>query len=407
MEKTIKEYFSKFYDMKPYLTIDEEEWAYILKTYDKEEIIETLSEVCHTYPLPIPVYTKEEVLEDYKKLKGTWWPDILIEGKWFPRNGRESKYPLTFDGKLMYFKKYTVGNKASNKFHVENRYKVDWVRGPSGWRTWQTVEGIKTIVRAFFTLDKVLTDVNINTLKMAMNLRKYVASQFKPNVAKALYDYFKSENILDFSAGWGDRFAAFYAGDYTKHYVGVDPNLNNHQNYLLQEEYYKTNQTFFESEKKATFIAQPAEDVDYSEYENYFDTIFTSPPYFNTERYSNHDTQSYVRYKKIDDWNTNFLHKALDKMIPTLKRGGILVVNISDVFSAPDGGYVDITNSMNDFLHSKGLKYRGCIGMEMTKRPNSGGAGTAVSEYYSDDSKKQAEVGKNQAFGEPIWIWEK
>ena len=104
MEKTIKEYFTKFYDMKPYLTIDEEEWAYILKTYDKEEIIETLSEVCHTYPLPIPVYTNEEVLEDYKKLKGTWWPDILIEGNWFPRNGRESKYPLTFDGKFMYFK---------------------------------------------------------------------------------------------------------------------------------------------------------------------------------------------------------------------------------------------------------------------------------------------------------------
>ena len=403
----IKEYFKKFYGMTPYLRIEEEEWQYILKTYEKDEIVETLSEVCHTYPLPIPTYTNEEVLEDYKKLKGTWWPDILIEGEWFPRNSRESKYPLTFDGKFMYFKKYTLGNKCSNKFHVENRYKVDWVRGPSGWKTWQTVEGIKTIVRAFFTLEKVLTDVNINSLKMAMNLRKYVASQFKPNVAKALYDYFKSEYILDFSAGWGDRFAGFYAADNTKHYVGIDPNLNNHPNYLLQEEYYKKYQTFFESEKKATFIPQPAEDVDYSEYENYFDTIFTSPPYFNTERYSDHDTQSYLRYKQIDDWNTNFLHKALDKMIPTLKKGGVLAVNISDVYSAPDGGYVDITNSMNDFLHSRGLKYRGCIGMEMTKRPNSGGAGTAVSDYFTEESKKQAEEGKNQAFGEPIWVWEK
>ena len=94
-------------------------------------------------------------------------------------------------------------------------------------------------------------------------------------------------------------------------------------------------------------------------------------------------------------------------MIPTLKQGGILAVNISDVYSAPDGGYVDITNSMNDFLHSRGLKYRGCIGMEMTKRPNSGGAGTAVSEYFSEDLKEQANETKNHAFGEPIWIWEK
>jgi hypothetical protein len=94
-------------------------------------------------------------------------------------------------------------------------------------------------------------------------------------------------------------------------------------------------------------------------------------------------------------------------MIPTLKKGGILAVNIADVYSAPDGGYVDITNSMNDFLTSKGLKYRGCIGMEMTKRPNNGGAGTGVSEYFSDESKQTAKEGKNQAFGEPIWIFEK
>lgn len=403
----IKEHFQQFRGMTPYLKINEQQWEYIKNTYPKEDIIETLSEVCHTYPLPIPVYTDDEILDDYKKLKGIWWADILVEGEWYPRNGQESRYPITFDGKYLYFKKNTTGNKCSNKFHVENRYKVDWVRGPSGWKTWQTVEGIKTIVRAFFSLEKVLTEININTLKMAMNLRKYVASQFKPSVAKSLYEYFNSEYILDFSAGWGDRFAGFYTSQNTKHYVGIDPNLNNYQNYLLQEEYYKKYQTFFEEPKRATFISEPAEDVDYSKYENYFDTIFTSPPYFNTERYSDHDTQSYLRYKQIDDWNKNFLHKALEKMIPTLKKDGILAINIADVYSASDKGYVDIVNCMNDFINSTGLTYMGCIGMEMTKRYNSGGAGTAVSEYYSDDALKLAKDAKNQTFCEPIWVWKK
>jgi hypothetical protein len=45
--------------------------------------------------------------------------------------------------------------------------------------------------------------------------------------------------------------------------------------------------------------------------------------------------------------------------------------------------------------------------MEMTKRPNSAGAGMAVSEYYSDELKEKAEETKNHAFGEPIWIWQK
>ena len=101
--------------------------------------------------------------------------------------------------------------------------------------------------------------------------------------------------------------------------------------------------------------------------------MFTSPPYFNTEKYSEDDTQSWVRYKKIDDWNEKFLHTTLGKIIPTIKKNGILAINIADVFNAPINDYVEITNPMNDFIKSKGLEYLGCIGMEMTKRFNSGG----------------------------------
>jgi hypothetical protein len=403
----IKSYFQKFYNMKPYLRIEKDEWKYIIQTFEKDDIVQELSEVLVTYPPPIQQITDEEVLDAYRKLKGTWWPDILVEGEWFPRNDRASKYNLNFEGSNYYFKRINVGNNASNVFHIESRWKVDHARTPSGWRTWQTVDGIKTIVRAYFTLEQVLLDVTPDTLRMATTLRKYIASQFKPVIAKAFYDKFQSKNVLDFSAGWGDRLCGFYASDCTKHYVGIDPNLTNHPNYEKQVEFYKKHQTFFEEPKKVTLIPLPAEDVDYSEYVDYFDTIFTSPPYFNTEKYSDHDTQSYLRYKQIGDWNVNFLHKALEKMIPTLKEGGILAVNIADVYSAPDKGYVDIVNSMNDFIASKGLTYMGCIGMEMTKRFNSGGAGNAVSEYYNDELKEKAEEMKNKAFGEPIWMWKK
>ena len=58
------------------------------------------------------------------------------------------------------------------------------------------------------------------------------------------------------------------------------------------------------------------------------------------------------------------------------KKNGILAINIADVFNAPINDYVEITNPMNDFIKSKGLEYLGCIGMEMTKRFNSG-AGNA------------------------------
>lgn len=399
----LKTIFEKYYNMKPYLFIGEDEWQNIIKTYDKDEVVDELAKCLHTYPCPIPEISEDETLSSLNKLKGVRWRDLLIEKEWFPRNERKSKYPLT----EKYFKRDNSGNNTSNPFHIENRWKVDWTRTPSGWKTWQTVDGIKTIVRAFWSLEKVLTQVDIQTIRMATTLRKYVASQFKPAIAKALYDYFKSENVLDFSAGWGDRLAGFYCGETTKHYVGIDPNTLNHPNYEKQVEFYKRHQTFFEEEKEVNMICLPAEDVDYSQYQNHFDTIFTSPPYFDVERYSTEDTQSWVRYKNIDDWNANFLHKTIDKLIPTLRSGGILAINIADVYSAKDKDYFDICNPMNDFIRSKGLEYYGCIGMEMTKRFNSGGAGNARSEYFDDHLKEQTQNTKDVAFGEPIWIWKK
>jgi hypothetical protein len=399
----IEEVFKKYYNMKPYLQIEEDEWQHIITTYEKDEVVDELAKCLHTYPCPIPEISDEETLKSLSKLKGVKWGDLLIEKEWFPRNERKSKYPLT----PKYFKRDNSGNNASNPFHIENRWKVDWTRTPSGWRTWQTIDGIKTIVRAFWSLEKVLTKVDLQTIRMATTLRKYVASQFKPAIAKAFYDYFKSENVLDFSAGWGDRLAGFYCGETTKHYVGIDPNTLNHPNYQRQVEFYKKNQTFFEESKEVDMICSPAEDVDYSKYENHFDTIFTSPPYFDVERYSSEDTQSWVRYKDIDTWNTEFLHNTLGKLIPTLKKGGILAVNIADVYSAKDKDYFDICNPMNDFLVSQGLKYHGCIGMEMTKRFNSGGAGNAKSEYFDEHLKENTLSKKDVAFGEPIWIFEK
>ena len=400
---TIKELFKKFYGMEPYLFIDEDEWQHIITTYEKDEVVDELAKCLHTYPCPIPEITEQETLKSLRKLKGVQWNDLLINDSWFPRNERKSKYPLTDK----YFKRDNSGNNASNGFHIHNRWKVDWTRTPSGWRTWQTVKGIKTIVRAFWSLEQVLTKVDLQSIRMATTLRKYVASQFKPSIAKAFYDYYGSENVLDFSAGWGDRLAGFYASEKGKHYVGIDPNLNNHDGYRKQVEFYKKHQSFFEHDREVDLIPSPAEDVDFTKYHNHFDTVFTSPPYFDVERYTHDDTQSWVRYKNIDSWNKNFLHKTLEKIIPTIKSGGILAVNIADVYNPKTKDYFDICNPMNDFIKSQGMLYRGCIGMEMTKRFNSGGAGNAKSEYFEEHLKEKTKDTKDVAFGEPIWVWEK
>ena len=63
-------------------------------------------------------------------------------------------------------------------------------------------------------------------------------------------------------------------------------------------------------------------------YKDFFDTVFTSPPYFNVERYSYDETQSWVRHKEINELNENFLQKTLKNLWCSVKSGGYLLVNI-------------------------------------------------------------------------------
>ena len=402
-------YFDKFLNQEPYFHIDEQEWEHIKTTFDKDDVKESMAKVAMTYPPPFQDIEEGKCITSFNKLKGTWVYDLLKEGEWFARTETEYKWPLTFNDSHWYIKRINTGNESSNYFQQENRWSVDGTISPGPLRTWKTEKFMTTLMGAAYTLK--FPKIDKGTLRTMLGLRKYICSQFKPNAAKALYDYFDVKNVLDFSAGWGDRLAGFYASLNTELYVGLDPRVENHPIYHKQAQYYDKLLTMFEKKKEYFFHAEPAEDFDYSEYNDTFDIVFTSPPYFNVERYSYDDTQSWVRYKTIGDWNKDFLHKAIEKMWPSIRSGGKLCVNISDVNASSKGqsskGWQKICDPMNDFIQTfPDSKYLGAIGMEMASRPNSIGAGTGVE---SGESNRKPEMLKefNGKFCEPIWIWKK
>ena len=401
-------YFDKFYDMEPYLFIDEVEWEYIKNTFDKQDVRESLAKVAMSYPPPYMDISEKDALKQLQKLKGMRHNEILVEGEWFAREGTEYRYDLTFEGKQQYFKRNNTGNDASNYFQQKNRWSVDGTIAPGPHRTWESHKFMTTLIGSAYSLK--LPKIDKSAFRVMIGLRKYICSQFKPNVAKVLYDKLESRNILDFSAGWGDRLAGFYASETGESYLGIDPRKENHPIYEEQKQFYEKHRTMFEVPKKSMFVEYPAEDFEYQK--NMYDTVFTSPPYFSVERYSYDDTQSWVRYKDIDTWNTQFLQKTLEKIWPSIKRGGYLLVNIADVFARTGGqrNMVEICNPMNNFLSTfHDSEYKGCIGMEMAKRPNSGGAGMAreSDERFQDSTIQRAEETKDKRFCEPIWIWRK
>ncbi len=359
-----------------FTVFDEKEWESVNKLYlkdtIKDEVLKRIRE--QKMELPYPKTTLEEAEEQFQRLQEhTTFPDWKYGDFYLKYN---YKYPHG-DTHLW---SPVLGSRASNYFHQENRMKCNSLNSPSPYRVWNTDKFMKTLFGSLWSMKVKKVDDKI--LWSSIALRKYIASQFKPASAKAIYNMYKSRNILDFSMGWGDRLAGFFASDKTERYVGTDPNEDLQKGYGDQVAMYSK----YSSNKEVIIRNKPAEEMDYRGEE--FDTILTSPPYFDTERYNTSDTQSWVRYKTLDEWLTKFLFTSIEKSWGALKRDGVMLLNISDVYGHHQ--IQNICDPMNQFIESlDGAEYEDCIGMRMAKRPN------------------QNTHQEGRIFCEPIWVWRK
>lgn len=166
---------------------------------------------------------------------------------------------------------------------------------------------------------------------------------------------YKSKRILDFSSGWGDRlFGVMTYDDKIKYYCGIDPNKS------LQTGYKNMIKTFIpkSSHKKYEMITACAEDT-INNLNEEFDLVFTSPPYFDLEKYSNDNNQSITRYPDFEDWYKNFLLNSMIQAFDKLVDHGIMAININNT---KDYNIIDkLIEDMNKlpFIKFNGIIYYG------------------------------------------------
>jgi hypothetical protein len=129
-----------------------------------------------------------------------------------------------------------------------------------------------------------------------------------------------NSKVLDPCAGWGGRMLGF--STVCAKYYGYEPytdtynGLNNLGSWIK-----KRNENFdFKIENL------PFEDAVIEH--NDFDFAFTSPPYYDTEKYGNEKTNSYNRYKSFNDWCDLFYLPMIQKTMDSLKKDCSFVLNI-------------------------------------------------------------------------------
>lgn len=261
-----------------------------------------------------------------------------------------------------------VGMNASHEFHKQDRwstYDYNSNAGPYTAWTYLMQHGSKgphvAKLGSIFKFTQFTpyrpTHVTNGVLFRCVQQRCGTAGQFRPYAALCIYDYFRPKRVLDPCAGWGDRLAAACASPHVEHYCGIEPRESAHAKYQEQIKLYGGSTT-------TRFLASAVEDV--TEDVGQYDLAFTSPPYFNREKYADHGTkmQSWVRYKKYDEWFASFA-KPLLRFMATHSK--LVAININDFITY--GEKTHFCQDVLEFMKSEGHAYLGYFAYTINKKP--------------------------------------
>ena len=365
-------------------TLTPQKWNELNSKYSKQEIKQALAEyITKQKPkFPFRKINLDTVKNKFKSLvsEDIWSYFSTPIQQEVVEKYSDYKYPYSKCG-LFLIEGGHYYNDISNYFQQENRLSCSSYGFASPIDIWNDYNLLLKMNWIFWRMGT--TTINETNIRGSFRLGAYVATQFKPHVAKVIYDITNSKHVLDFSMGWGDRLAGFYASKAT-HYYGCDPNPNSFELYKKQIIAYEnflgnTNCTFKQVDKN-TLLMQgvktvymqnlPAEDSDVFDKKK-IDCVFTSPPYYSTELYNKggekEENQSWYRYSDYKDWMEKFYLPVIKKSYDCISKSGIMMINIMD--PTIKGKRYHTCDEMVDYVKMIGGSFNGQVGMKIKQRP--------------------------------------
>ena len=380
-----------------------DEWEDFKSKFDKRDAIDALAKyiVENNIPYPLQVITQQTVIDKFLNLRSADHNKFLfgyttdITDKFNDYEYSVQKYCKDVVDLSHYY------NDISNYFHQTNRLQCGGWSHPSPLTLWQDEEKLRKFNWTFWR-EGMVKFVDETKWREAFRLGAYVATQFKPTVAKYVYNRFNAKVILDSSCGWGDRLAGFWTSN-ADTYVGCDPNPVVWKTYIEQCKFYETilgnewtltehdDYFHFIGSKEVLIYLRASETMDWPHLD--YDLAFTSPPYYSTERYAEdiaEEEQSWFKYKNFDDWLNDFLFESLRRINKVINPDtGVIAVNIIDA-NIKNKRY-NVCDSMSKYMETLDMSLQEVIGMRMKQRPRNEEGGDL--EHMQD------------CFVEPIWIY--
>jgi len=235
--------------------------------------------------------------------------------------------------------------------------------------------------------------------------------------ARALYERYTAgvehPVIFDPSSGWAGRLAGAITSRTKPTYIGCDPNSDHlwvdaagvsHSKYTEIAAYHASRAALDTSPKVLFFPCgsevmkdQPA----FQEYRGKVHVVFTSPPYFAKEVYSEDAEQSARKFSEFEAWCKGFLRPTIMTAAEWLAPGGVLLWNIAD---AKFGNkLLPLEQRSIDYAVAAGLTQEPTIRLLLSNMPG----GNRVNEDGTGTAKNTCKVNGRLVKFEPIFVFRK
>ena len=175
-------------------------------------------------------------------------------------------------------------------------------------------------------------------------------SNFRPTAAHAIYNRFLPDGgtTWDMSGGYGGRLLGAIKSQIN--YIATEPATETVKGLKEIIKDWSHISNIFRKVPHFEIVQKGSED--FLPDKESLDLCFTSPPYFNTEKYSDEETQSYIKFPTKDKWTDGFLRKTIQNCHYGLKQNRYMLINIANVSSFMSLEDVTIETAVQEgFVH--------------------------------------------------------
>lgn len=288
-----------------FLRIQGRTWSKLAR-HKRVEIVEQAFQYWRARGFPYYRLTNEQIGREFARLKAKDSKPILSAGNLRPSN---------------------TGLQIANMFQPE-MWKARVHRYRSPMDVFQNDDLLRKAIERALTLWPDRYGANASCLRLMLKTFPDTASvyNYRPMIAKAVIGKYSHDGpIVDFSAGYGGRLLGALA--LNRSYIGIEPSCGQIAGFRRMMSVLSRLGFTLPTVELSRGVAE-VQMIGLSS--KSADLVFSSPPFFNWERYSKSYNQSYRRFPQYEIWRRNFLESIVSESYRILSKGGHFALNVSN-----------------------------------------------------------------------------